>query len=365
MTKEQLAELERINELKARIWAHAANKVIKGESDPLEIEEENIESNKGRIDKALRLLHGSVEYKRAIKSQYRRDLKIYEILNFDESKNLTELPVFVNDIKDLHNSVTSYYGDEQTDFDTISYRSLTDLADKQILYIYWHQNEYSLIKHEKAVYVFPNALLEERNKLILRSIIEQYLHTNFHTWLENKLSISENSLKYDDHFNLQIRNFAAHGYRFSMYALFGQNGFLDEYTHFKDYFETLVKNLNDFNQVIQKAGGFDVLLKSFRDEIFCILLKQAPVYAFRDAPERNYSQDSIEILFKHPHMYKFLITHSNLFNYDTLYGTDTSILKIGESNSCLKDGADTFIPDPTELKVIEDHKKKDAQYVLN
>lgn len=53
MNKAQQEELDRINELKARIWSRAIINLMRDNKNPFEITEDEIESNKGRIEKAL------------------------------------------------------------------------------------------------------------------------------------------------------------------------------------------------------------------------------------------------------------------------------------------------------------------------
>jgi len=200
-------------------------------------------------------------------------------------------------------------------------------------------------------------------KSIMRSIIEQYFHSNFHTKIEKLLKVPTGSIKHDDHFDLQIRNFSAHGHRFTMENYFGKNGFIDEYTHYHDYFEALIKSLNRFNSIIQQAGGHAALLESYRKEIIEHLIEVAPIHAFQPCKEnRHFSKIPIKEQFECPFLSAFILKNASYLNYDLLYEEDKSILFIDEDNVCTKYGGsieDTvFTPKQDELDLINENKKE-------
>lgn len=70
MNKQQAEDLERTIELKLKVWAHVANKLINKSVNPYEIPLDNIENNRGRQKKALRLLDDVVSFCRSEKTQY-------------------------------------------------------------------------------------------------------------------------------------------------------------------------------------------------------------------------------------------------------------------------------------------------------
>jgi hypothetical protein len=365
MNQTQKEELERTHELKAKVWSRTAYKIMTGQPNPYEITRDVIESNKGRIEKALRLLDSYTIYTRIDQEKaYGRNAKntvIYTVQHLDESIFIGTAPSFDISIQFLHDRIFDYTLSKKSDMDTIGFRSLDSLSNTEILYVYWHQEEYIILNIEKIIHVLPRAIDETRIKTILRAIIEQNLHTNFHYWVEKYLGIPEGSINRDDHFDISIRNFAAHGYRFSNIAYYGTNGFQEEYQHFHDYFEALLKNLMKFKELIHAAGGHDKIVESYRKEIIEELLVSSPLYAFQP-PEDDSNipwdqrRPETEKRLRNPFLNAFLLAQAQYFDYDTLYEGDTSLLVIDKNNNCMRFEETTFTPNINERALIEGSK---------
>lgn len=365
MNKTQQEELDRINQLKAKIWARAILNIMRDKEKPFEITDEGIESNKGRIEKALRLLDSYVTLTRHERGKkYSKATAIYTINYLDESIDFGTEPILDISVPTLHDAIFGWDLETKSDIDTIGYRTLDSFKDTEIIYIYWHQEEYSILKTKTtftSVYALPRAIVDTRTKNMLRAIIDQNFHTHFHARLEKYLDLPEGSIKTQDHFDVEIRNFAAYGYRFSMEDYYGKNGFQQEYQHFHDYFEALLKNLKKFGEIIEKAGGHAEIVKSYRKEIIEELLISSPLYAFQpikndeDIPWQLRRKD-IDKKLQNPHLNSFLLTHAQFFDYDTLYGEDTSILVIGADNLCKDVHKTTFSPEADEFYMVEGSK---------
>lgn len=359
MNKQQLEELERTNELKCTVWGKALLNELLQKTNPHEITSESIESNLGRISKAIRLLGNNVRYigERVIKESWGNSRKTYyQVQNIEDSRQYEEVPTFPTDLPTVHDNIFDFSPSSQFDMDTVAYRSISSLTRKETIYVYWHQNEFDIVSGEPDVRLYPKALLDTRFKLIMRSMVEQFFHSNFHTRIESYLGLPEESIKMEDHFKLEIRNFAAHGHRFSLEKYFGTNGFMEEYTHFRDYFQALINKMNDFRTVIQAAGGHVAITEKYRKDIITFLKRSAPLHAFQTTVDRD---DSIDKTFKNPFLNSFILRNAQYLDYDTLYSNDKNILFINESNTCTSRkgrrliGEDTaFIPDPKELELI-------------
>lgn len=355
-------DTERLNELKARVWAYTAKKLMNGDPNPYEIKKDNIEDHKGRIDKALRLLDSYTEYTRTDKVKTGwgfRSEEIYTITHLDESLFIGIAPQFNLSIQFLHDEIFNQEElTEKSDIDTVGYRALLNLKDIEIIYVYWHQDEYLFLKTNVGTLVLPRALNDSRTKTMLRAVIDQYFHNNFHSRLEKYLGIAEGSINHEDHFSLSIRNFAAHGYRFSIEAYYGTNGFQQEYQHYHDYFEALLKNLARFKEIIDAAGGHSEIVKSYRKEIIDQLLMDAPLYAFQPVPDFSnlpYEERPVRAqkLYKNPFLYGFLLANAQFFDYETLYDGDTTILVIDAMDQCIRVEETAFHPERKELDMIE------------
>lgn len=376
MAKLNINDLERLEELKRIIWGHAATRSICSEDNPFLIAEETICDHKGRAAKAIRLLTDAGYISWAGRKTIKRiwgdtTIKTYNIHKMEESRAVEVEPVFITDIQNTHDEIFNNVFDTQFEFDTVIYKNAGALGNKYAIYVYWHQEDYEIITHKDSitweVRLYPKSLKDLRFKNIMRSLVEQYFHSNFHTKVEEYLNVPEGSIKKDDHFELKIRNFAAHGHRFSMEKYFGKNGFKNEYTHFKEYFTALINRLDTFQGIINEAGGQEVVTEKYRKEIISNLLTSAHLYSFQQKKEKNRYYRyfnavlDIERQFKNPFINVFMLKHVNYLNYEVLFNEDKEILYINEDNVCkgydrninaISDQDTKFTPNKDELDFI-------------
>lgn len=364
MPKLNTEEVNRLDELKLIIWSYHARESLQSNKKSDTIPEQTIESNRGRIGKALRLLGNYVTPcgTRTVSTSYgsTRKENAYKINNMGESQPLSKAPTFYTELPDIHDCIFYKYNIiSQFQMDTIAYKDVCYLSSNEVLYVYWHREDYQIITEDDTTKIYPIALLETYTKAVLRTIIEQYFHTNFHSRIEKYLNIPENSLKHNDMFNPKIRNFSAHGFRFTKEKYFGHNGFMSEYTHYRDYFEALIKSLEVFHSKIQEAGGHEAVLENTRKEIISDLIENTPLKAFQPLKDKNlYSPVSIPEYFDNPYLNTYILRNSAYLTYDLLYGEDQSILFIDKENKCKTNQHDkvcedtTYIPDQDELNLI-------------
>ncbi len=347
MNKQQLEDLERTIELKKIIWGKAAYNLLTKKDDPYEIRSEAIESHRGRIGKAVRLLGDNVEDlgdKEVKESWGMTQVSMYKVRNLEDSKEFQKVPKFITTLAETHDALFNYYFSFQYDIDTIIYRDLSSLSNEETLYVYWHQDEYSIVhgKDEEGgeyTRLYPKASLDLRMRLVMRALVEQYFHSNFHSRVETYLNLPEGSIKKEDHYSPEIRNFAAHGHRFTLEQYFGTNGFLEEYTHFRDYFQALLNSLNHFREVIETAGGHAAVVEHYRKDIITHLKRNAPLCAFQKIsdPESRFHihhNKDIEEMYHNPFLNVFILRNAAYLDYDTLYKEDVSILFINDKNEC-------------------------------
>jgi hypothetical protein len=368
MIKLNREETMRLEELKLIVWSYVARETLGRGKTPYEIFVDSIEKNKGRIGKALRLLEGYVTYKRLHSNNhngYTWTTKIYAVDRMEESEYLGKAPVFTSDLPHIHDELFTGEYQHQYGVDTVVFQEIRSLTKEELIYVYWHKDEYLFTEYKKETKIYPKALLDVRMKAIMRAIIEQYFHSNFHSRVEEYLSVPTGSVKHDDHFDVSIRNFAAHGHRFTMDKYFGTNGFLEEYTHYRDYFEALIKSLNTFNTIIDNTGGHAAIVEKYRKDIISTLLKKAPLCAFQPYTSKGYGVDiTMDDKFNNPFFNAFILRNSEYMNYDLLYGDNKDILFINEDDCCTVSmrqvnnitGDTIFTPKQDELDLIKGAK---------
>ena len=351
-------DIKRLEELKVWVWRNYAAKLFDGKPNADTIYDTDIEKHRGRRSKAIRLLSeaGIVSFKEHVNDKY-HDKFLYEIHSLEESKGFTVPPNFIHDWKSFHQQIfcRDIYDDQQS-FDTIGYIPIHDLGHKELLYVYWHQDEYDIIKYERYLLIYAKELLETRMLAMSRAIVEQHFQDDFSHKLERYLGLPENSLKQEPAFSVEIRNFSAYAFRFTKEAFFGDKGFLEEYSHYGKYFEALIKNLQDLHNQVEKAGGFKVIIKNMRENSIQQLIGNAPLNIRNETSDTGiYRYDNINFVrnrFKNPFLNTFILKNAAYFNYETLYGEDDSIGTIDERGSTSNFNETPFTPNDDELQVI-------------
>lgn len=358
----------RTEQLLLRIYSHVAGSLLRGKTkDAYHISTTMIETNKGRRNKALRLLEPYIKYigtktNKTIYGSTSSEI-IYDIQMFaTESQRLAVKPEFMTTWENFHSLIYEHHkAHNQDTFDLIGYKTFSQIKIEGILYIYWHQDEYSIIESNEDFYAYPKEHTYTRIQNILRAIVEQEYQDGFITKIECYLGLKPESLKREQTFNIKVRNFCSLAGDFSSEQYFGKNGFRDEYSHYKNYFEALLINLKRLDELIQSKGGQEAITREIRKNTIKELIEEAPLRINREVDESILWFDEKE----EKRMYQkyasvFILRNSNLFDYNILFGLDESIQYIIDNSvhRITKDNTRTFVPDKAEVQVIILSKKE-------
>ena len=350
---------ERLLELKARVWAHAARNLLNGEKDPYEIGDATIEQHLGRRDKALRLLKdaGVIEFARSADPSYYRGPKItYTIKKFEESKEIATYPEFIQTWQEYHREMFGSSIDSMPEFDAMGYHTADhSMSCTNVLYIYWHQDEFDTTVYHSSTQYYPKNLREIRIKAILRAAVENHFQTDYPKKLERYLGIPEESFKTEGQFTIEPRNFAAYAACFTQDRYTGPVGYLEEYTHYRDYFDGLIQHLTTVDRMVKDRGGHAAIVKEMRQDSIQQLLYSAPINVNYVPDSKPYGENQEEG--RNKYIATFLLKHTDYFDYDILYESDTTIEHISSGNVGDIDEEYKFRPTEDTIKVVEDLKK--------
>jgi len=359
---------DRLLELKLRIWGTVAVNLLNKEENPYVIPASKIESHGGRIGKAIKDLGGLVSPARSKDSS-----RAYQVHDFEtQSADLAVAPTFISTWQECHDEMFSKrYGiNSQSDFDLVGYQIVENLSRTGVLYVYWHQDEYDIAIADDSVYVYPIALRETHIKAMLRAIVESHYNDDYITKLEHYLSIPEGSLKRNDTYEIEVRNFSARAADLSHDRFYGTNGFQEEYAHHREYLDALLHNLSKLDALIQSKGGYEHIHREMRKASMVELLERAPLHINYEDDEINSTPIGTEKykVYKSKYPSTYLLRHSAYFDYDTLYGTDESVTYIDggsavENSYSAKDHE--YTPDEDEAHIIEAYRKDTACSVKN
>lgn len=354
----------RTKQLKLRVWSRVAYNRLCDIKDPDLIGICDIESHRGRQNKALRLLGDIVKYIPA-KSKGRQKDRAYRIRKFEESKTYAKKTDFCNTWKQFHDLIyCNYLSKDTLSLESIGYEDISHLPKEGMLHVYWNRDQYSEVKkeEEKRVYVYPKALLETRKRVMLKAIVEHHFQKNFTSKLERYLELPKESLKKEATYNFSVRNFSAYAANFSQNKLEGENGYIEECEHYLRYFKALRYKMLEMKKLIKKKGGYEYIIKEMRKDSIKQILKEAPLfigYNPDDDPEKSYTSLRSERIIKKLAC-KFVLAHGSYFDYDILYADDTSVSHIcgDKADNILHSDYNMFEPDPDELQFIAKTEKE-------
>jgi hypothetical protein len=231
-----------------------------------------------------------------------------------------------------------------------------DLNDTETIYVHWHPEEFDATTHDGKKYYYPKALQETRTKAILRAAVEHHFQADFPRKLEKYLGLPTEALKDEGEFRIEPRNFAAYASSFTREMYTGTNGFMDEYTHYRKYFEGLILHLTAIDQMVEAKGGHATIVKEMRQDSIQQLLEDAPLHINYVSPEKGYGDSDKQ---QEKCISVYLLRHSNYFDYDTLYADDTSIQHIDDSTvETVADSDYVFKPTEDTIKVVADLEKR-------
>jgi hypothetical protein len=355
-------DLERLLQLKRRIFGTVAKKLLKDPEAPHVVTDHLIESNAGRIQKAVRDLSNYVSRIKGTTGgagRYSSDNQAtYRVYGFkEESAELGVAPKFFSTWQDLHDELfcqVSYDNnyrsradiDSQEEYDRIGYREVSALRNSEAIYVYWHQNEYRIFHveetssrysasaPEKRVYIYPLALEETRIKSILRAIVEAHYQDDYTTKLGRYLDIPVDLLKDDDSDFFHTRNFSARAADLTQARFFGTRGYQEEYRHCVAFFDAKLRALAKMDAVVQSRGGYENVAREMRKASMEELLLNAPLVVNYDASHDDtvdesdsaYSAQALQKKkYKDKYLNTLLLRNSQYFVYDTLFGEDESV----------------------------------------
>jgi len=339
-------DLEYTEELKLKVWALVARNKLAGRANPEVVEERAIMSHGGRIKKALRLLGDYVSYEGTVRTTY-SSTKTYRVHNFEESKNLgvNNPDVFLSTMKEYHSLLFNrYYGRPFDSVDYLGYNFDSDLLPPLAIYIYWHQDEYDVYRKDEKGYVYPKSLLDTRRKAILRAAIEEDLNNDFSKKIERYLDLKEGSLegKLTEKITT-ARVYSSLSGSFNRDMFEGENGFQEEMQHFSNYYNALLNNLTQFINIINKKGGYEVILEQMRRDSIKNIIKRAPLRC-ANRKERESYNDGVDTNL----INKYILNNASIFNYEYIYNEDPSIEDITETMG-------SFTPEEQELLLINNN----------
>lgn len=300
----------RLLELKIHVWAHVAKALLEKDSDPYIMFQSEIEFNRGRWAKALRLLNSEGILKHLDKERY-------EVLKFDEAKALATKPVF-----DLvwHKSVLYDVYTGLTEAKTINsagYMDIDKFRKTDILYLYFHQDEFNSIKfgyQDRNDGFYLKELETIRNKMILKSLLEIELQNNFPQYVRHFAGYKDTAILSDIHTEFEFKKYA-------MSSVFVREGFADIFEQYKEQAELANDLYEAFNKTrswVESVGGYSEAVKIIRKQIlqdFTEGHRRFSNYTCLSEIEDVKSYKSMG----YDHMFDFVAKNKGLFSYEALY----------------------------------------------
>ena len=304
------ADTERLTELKIHVWSRVAKYLLEKEKeDPYQMFGSFIESHRGRVNRAINLLKEAGVISKATG----KDRDLYNILKFEESKELAVKPTFT---KDLVDTIILNVNDEMGDYKELKhlgYKTKEEFSETEILYIYWHQDEFNIIKRKNANYTWNIYYLKEQmtfnNKAILKSFVELELLSNFPQYVQAHVGYSNQLIRPEIKLEFEFKKYAIS----SVFLNNELDDIFECYKNHNDKVNAMLDSLNKTKAWVTSVGGYQEAIKLIRKEILDDFSKGIKKFPMNSGKDKLYDQAYTAI-------FKFINDFPDLFNYETLYG---------------------------------------------
>lgn len=302
---------KRLSELRLKVFGVVAKNLLKGDKEPYWLTEREIEGNRGRIGKALRLLSdngylGSVKGSGAHPDINRSHTKLHQILRFDEEgAQYGVLEEFDFDF----DMFTLYSSGFENSPESTGFCMVRHLSHPLAIYVWYHQNEFRCIGSGSDKEFYPLAKEHQRDISIMRCFVEQYLACSYRDRFQELIGL-KGSFPLDFEKSIVHRNI---GYSPTLLSTESLENFETEYTHWVQYFGAYQQLLRSFRDTLGTLGGPEVVLKKMRCDCISELLHRAPLDINKEylAPRALY-----------------ILKHRDLIDYNVIYGQDASVTHI-------------------------------------
>lgn len=305
----------RLQELKQIVWGKVAKNFIIGKDSPYDICSNDIERNRGRVNKALRLLSDNIALiKPKVKDTDEQDGEIlrYKVLTFEESKSYGVKPPF--DFTWLDLNETHWFSNRSDSYEPMKFNinqlALTGLRGsfrpEEYIYIYWNQNEY----FQDGEYFCEKSKLDSTRQKVMRLCIERVLFENFGDMLADFADVDAVKNKTN---TLNVKK------PLKVFSM-GQNDMDDSATNISNNLKAAQRNKQQFEKTLQAVleyGGFQKVIEMFRRKLIDTFINGGD-YLRRVSHKDETAYFTIN---------KFFEEHHNICSYEMLYESE-----IGDSS---------------------------------
>jgi hypothetical protein len=303
------ADKARLQELKLTVYGRVAKALLENEQRAYAIHSSSIESNRGRVDKAVRLL------KEAGVISKGKDSDLYAIHKFEEAIELAQKPVPGKQYENLASEVINV-ADDYSNLIKVGYNPIEKFSILEILYIYFHENEFSTITCKHLHETWKQYCLKEHvvfnTKMILKCLVELEMFLNFPQYLQHFVGYNKDAV------SAEVKeNFVFDKYAISAVFL---NNELDSI--FKSYENNINKATaiqDSFNKItawVTNVGGYQEAIKTIRNLIIKDFTEGFKRFKIR---LENIKDPHEEADKNYKPMFMYIQNHKSLFNYEALY----------------------------------------------
>jgi len=286
---------------------------------------------------------------------------LYCVHGFKEhAQEYAEKPVFDTTYDKLYDTLTSSY--RNTDRKLAGYEEIEHLGDAEAIWVYFNQKDYYIVKDTNDdIRCYPKEHEVERIKAVLQVLVEFEIQTNYNRYVERYLDLPPKAIYEDNTQDYRLRNFAHFPASLSDDML---KGYETEYKFYLDYMQKLHDNLLQYQALVASKGGCKNLIAQMRRDVIKKydddLLLHVNVDPEEKDPYYNNGLDMSKNTEDVVGLYKFIMEHSDCFNYEYLYGSeDVPFLNLAEvdnttfdpPSSCRLTVDPNYVAPPEEVEV--------------
>lgn len=296
---------ERLHELKIRVWAIVCKNLILGKDKAYQLTGEEIESNRGRLNKALRLLmsEGIIDTFSLLKGASYEKTTFH--INHLEKAREHGIPLDTENIsyypqRELLDVLSS---GEDAAHEHYMYISIYNITNEEAIYIYFNRDIYDFVDY-RGLHIYPKEKQTERKTELLKMFVELELNYNYPYYLNHVCGIGHK--EYDDK---QEWEFKYKKYLFmDMMSVDRLTEVLNQYQKNLNFINQQLQDIDHTVSVIESQYGdrYDTTIEKIRRIIIENMLNNKDILPIRESKYFKWSSKLAQV-------YKDLCNYENIY----------------------------------------------------
>ena len=300
------ADKARLEELKLRVYAKYAVKALNKED--LALTDQEIESNRGRVNKAIGLLRDANIIRPLPK-------ELFEVMDIEDAHQYESKPLhtvkWFNLVKDVEEV------DTLLDYVKIDYKYPERFSEPEQIYIYFHKNEFDVKIRNGVSFCYRKDLVERRDKFVLKCIVEQEIKYNLPKYISMYAGTDPETIHCEDTAKFKFD-------KYCISTVIEQDLLEDIFKTYTEHYEKILLYQEAMDKTVRwidSVGGFEeaihIIRKGIIEDLSNNLVRFPKSFRYEDKGDSYFNENKDNDL--GDGVFNFIKRVKDLFTYDILY----------------------------------------------